>query len=158
MLSGLYWRWKRNGKADSVHIFQVSHNLFPFTVQSYSYTSYTCWKKRFTRILMQRLRHDHRRSRKGRLLVSVGWERNIFERSSAQGTYTSHRLLCICVSVRGRLHQTSLSMLRQLSDDASDTVLIENNGVTQKWIAIPCWSDFIAFDKNSIAGVITELL
>ena len=40
------------------------------------------------RIIIQRLRHDHRRSREGRLLVSVGWERNIFERSRAQGTYT----------------------------------------------------------------------
>ena len=32
-------------------------------------------------------------------------------------------------------------MLRQLYDDASDTVLIENNGVAQKWVAIPFWSD-----------------
>ena len=35
-------------------------------------------------------------------------------------------------NVRARLHQASSSTLRQLCDDASDTVLIENNGVAQE--------------------------
>ena len=33
-------------------------------------------------------------------------------------------------TVRARLHQVSASMLRQLCYDASDSVLIDNNGVT----------------------------
>ena len=32
-----------------------------------------------------------------------------------------------------RLHQVSESMLRQLCNDTSDTILIENNGVTPEW-------------------------
>ena len=39
----------------------------------------------------------------------------------------------------------------QLCNDASDTFLIENNGVTRKWFATPIWSDSIVFNKNSIA-------
>ena len=27
------------------------------------------------------------------------------------------------------------------SNEASDTVIIENNEVTQKWVALPLWSD-----------------
>ena len=38
------------------------------------------------------------------------------------------------IPFRAHLHRASESMLRQLCDDTSDTVLIENNGVTQKWI------------------------
>ena len=44
------------------------------------------------------------------------------------------------------LHKVSGSMLRQLCDDASNSVLIEINRVVQKWVAAPFWS------------VITELL
>ena len=36
---------------------------------------------------------------------------------------------------RARLHQASVSTLRQLCDDASDTVLIENNGVVKNGVA-----------------------
>ena len=47
---------------------------------------------------------------------------------------TKNAVLCHEVKknfqVRARLHQASESMLRQLCNDASDTVLIENNGVT----------------------------
>ena len=39
---------------------------------------------------------------------------------------------------------------RQLCDDASVTVLIENNGVAGKWVATPFWSDSIVFNENSI--------
>ena len=40
---------------------------------------------------------------------------------------------------------------KKLCDDASDTVLIENNGVTRKWVATPFWIDSIVFSKNNIA-------
>ena len=40
----------------------------------------------------------------------------------------------------------------------SDTVLIENNGVTWKWVATPFWSDSTIFNENSIANIIAELL
>ena len=59
--------------------------------------------------------------------------------------------------LRDHIHQASVSMLQQLCDDASDTVLIENNGVTQKWVATPIWSDSTVFDENIIASVIAEL-
>ena len=39
------------------------------------------------------------------------------------------------LSIRAHLHQASASMLRQLSDEACDSVLIENNGVTPEWVA-----------------------
>ena len=40
-------------------------------------------------------------------------------------------------TLRVGLHQASASMLRQLCDDASDTVLIENNGAAWEWVATP---------------------
>ena len=45
--------------------------------------------------------------------------------------------------IRVRLHQTSASTLRQLCDDASDTALIENNGVASKWVAALFLTDSI---------------
>ena len=48
-------------------------------------------------------------------------------------------------------------MLRQLFNDTSDTVLIENYGVARKWDATPFRSDSIVFNKNSIASLIAEL-
>ena len=63
-----------------------------------------------------------------------------------------------CTCVRARLHQVSASTLRQLCYEVSNTVLIENNGVTQKWVATQFWGDSIVFNENSITSVITELL
>ena len=45
----------------------------------------------------------------------------------------------------------------QLCDDASNSVLIEINGVIQEWACNPYSSDFILFNESSIAGVIVEL-
>ena len=49
------------------------------------------------------------------------------------------------------------STLRQLCDDARDTVLIEDNGVTQKWVATPFWSKSNVFNENSTTSIIAEL-
>ena len=49
-----------------------------------------------------------------------------------------------------RLHQASASTRRELGDDASDTVLIENNGAARKWVATPIESDSIGFNENSV--------
>ena len=46
---------------------------------------------------------------------------------------------------------------QQLWDDTTDTVLIEYNGVTRKWVAIPIWSNSIVFNENSIASIIAAL-
>ena len=43
---------------------------------------------------------------------------------------------------------------RQRCDDATDTALIENNGVTRKWVATPIWSHSIAFSQSNITSVI----
>ena len=51
------------------------------------------------------------------------------------------------LTVRVRLHWASASMLRQLCNSTSNTVLIENNGVTRKWV------DSIVFNENSIASI-----
>ena len=53
-------------------------------------------------------------------------------------------------------NQASVSMLRQLCDDTSDTVLIENNGVAPEWGCKPYLSDSIIFSENSITSVIAE--
>ena len=54
------------------------------------------------------------------------------------------------------LHQVSASMLQQLCDDTSHTVLIENNGVAPEWGCYQFLSDSIVFNENSITSVITE--
>ena len=46
-------------------------------------------------------------------------------------------------------------MLRQICDDTSDTVLIENNGINWKWVATLFWGDSIIFNESTIAGVIS---
>ena len=58
---------------------------------------------------------------------------------------------------RACLHQVSASTLQQLSDDTSDSVLIENNGVTTEWGCNPFSSDSIVFNQNRIGSVIVEL-
>ena len=51
----------------------------------------------------------------------------------------------------------SESTLPQLCNDASDTAVIENNGVLQNGIATLFLGDSIVFSENSIVGVIPEL-
>ena len=60
-------------------------------------------------------------------------------------------------SFRARLHQASESTLWQLCNDASDSVLIENNGVVLEWGCIPLLNDSIVFNENRITSIITEL-
>ena len=52
--------------------------------------------------------------------------------------------------IRVRLQQASASTLRQLCNDASDTILIENNGVTPEWSCNSFSSDTIIFNENRI--------
>ena len=64
----------------------------------------------------------------------------------------------VCTAiVRARLHQASASTLQQLCDDACDSVLIENNGVTPEWGCNLFSSDSTDFNENKIASVIAEL-
>ena len=37
------------------------------------------------------------------------------------------------IVLRARLHQALASRIKQLCNDACDTILIENNGVTPEW-------------------------
>ena len=67
-------------------------------------------------------------------------------------------LLILYIVIRARLHQVSESMLRQIVHDASDTVLIENNGVAWKWVAPLFWSNSIVFNETSITSIITTLM
>ena len=64
----------------------------------------------------------------------------------------------VSIFVRAGLHQASSSMLRQLSDDASDSVLIESNGITPELGCNPFSSNSIVFNENRIASVIAQLL
>ena len=48
-------------------------------------------------------------------------------------------------------------MVRQLCDDARDSVLIENNGVAPEWVCNQFSSDFTVFNENGIASVIATL-
>ena len=52
----------------------------------------------------------------------------------------------------------SASTLRELCDDASNSVLSENNGAAWKWVATVFWSDSLVFNENRIPIVIAELL
>ena len=61
------------------------------------------------------------------------------------------------VCLRACLHQASASMLRQLCDNASDTILIESNRVAWKWVATSFQSGSIVFNENSMASIIAEL-
>ena len=54
---------------------------------------------------------------------------------------------------RARLHQALASTLLQLYDNASDTVLIENNGVVPEWGCNP-FRVTLVFNENSITSVI----
>ena len=58
--------------------------------------------------------------------------------------------------IRVRLHLESASMLQQLCNDTSNTVLIEINVDAWKWAATPFWSDSFVFNDNRIASVIAE--
>ena len=59
------------------------------------------------------------------------------------------------VILRAHLHQASASMLRQLRDDACDSVLIENNGVTPDWGCNLFSSDSTNFNENRIASIMS---
>ena len=48
-------------------------------------------------------------------------------------------------------------MLRQLCDDASNPVLIENNRVTSEWGCNPFWSDCNVINQTSIPSIIAAL-
>ena len=48
-------------------------------------------------------------------------------------------------NVEARLHQSSVLTLRQLCNDASDTVL-------KKWVATTIWRDSIDIHENGIAS------
>ena len=63
---------------------------------------------------------------------------------------------CRCATfLRAHLHQASA--LRQLCDEACDSVLIENNGVTPEWVCNLFSSDSTDFNENRVASVIAEL-
>ena len=64
----------------------------------------------------------------------------------------------VLLTVRAHLHQASASTLGQLSNDASDSVLIENNGVAPEWGCNPFSSDSIVFIENRIASVVAALM
>ena len=55
-------------------------------------------------------------------------------------------------SLKAGLQQVSVSTLRQLSDDASDSVLIESNGVAPEWGCNPFSSNSIVTVRNSSGG------
>ena len=119
MLSGLHWRRKRNGKADSVHIFQVTYDLFLLIVQCYNYTS-----TRFL-LLEETLMSYSIFLCRGYAMIIEGQEKDDFwSLLGGKGTYSSdpvlrvstrtYRLFCTSVSVRARLHQTSLPSATKL--------------------------------------------
>ena len=58
--------------------------------------------------------------------------------------------------VRDHLHQASPSMPRQLYDDASDSVLIEHNGVTPDWGCNTFSSNTVVFKDNRITSVMAK--
>ena len=78
-----------------------------------------------------------------------------------QGTKLHANLLTFVspdlLNLRARLYQVSASTLQQLCNDASDSVLIDNNGDTQDWSSNIFSSDTVVFNENRVASVIAEL-
>ena len=72
--------------------------------------------------------------------------------------YVQSKIHSFITGLKVHLHQESASTLRQLCDDASDIVLIENNGVSQKCVATLILGDSIVFNGNRIASIVAELL
>ena len=60
-----------------------------------------------------------------------------------------------CVRIKAFLHQASGSMLQQLCNHASDTVLIGNNGVTRKRVATPIRTVSLSSRRNFTALTLT---
>ena len=75
--------------------------------------------------------------------------------------FSTSGLFCIkqvySLWLRARLHQASASTLRQISDDACKSVLIENNGVALKWGCNLFSRNSTDFNENRMASVIAEL-
>ena len=59
--------------------------------------------------------------------------------------------------LRARLQQVSESMLRQICNDAIDSIPIENNGVAREWGCNTFSSDSIVFIECSITSVTAKL-
>ena len=60
-------------------------------------------------------------------------------------------------STDNRLGPVYTKLPHQRCDDASDTVLLENNGVAPEWMATTFWSDSIVFNEDSIVSIIKAL-
>ena len=60
-------------------------------------------------------------------------------------------------TVRAHLHQASASTLQQLCDDACNSVVNENNGVTPEWDSNQSSNDSTDFNENRIVSVIAAL-
>ena len=58
---------------------------------------------------------------------------------------------------RPRLHQASASTVRQLYNDASDTVLIENNRVTPEWVTTHFQTTSLLPPANKVCGKVMFL-
>ena len=86
------------------------------------------------------------------LLSSIGFLDSLAFWTKEQFLIRMGSKLCIeKLGLRG--HQASESMLRQLCDDASNTLLIEHNGVTQQWITTPFWRIVLVASSQSYRGV-----
>ena len=77
--------------------------------------------------------------------------------SFAGGNYDLSSGGDVIVNVRTVYTEASASTLQQCCGDASDNVLIENNGITVKWVATLFLSDFTVFNENSIASITAAL-
>ena len=60
--------------------------------------------------------------------------------------------------VIARLHQASESTLQQLFHDTSNTVFIENDGVAPEWGCNLFLSNFIVFNMNNFASILTRVV
>ena len=96
---------------------------------------------------------SHERGDKSSQTSFVGSNKPIFIRYYVQSKFHSS-----ITRLRVHLHQASASAstLRQLCNGASDTVLIKNNGVSQKWVVTLILGDSIVFDENRILSIIAE--
>ena len=72
-------------------------------------------------------------------------------------TPTRKKLLIMARIFRARLHGASASPMWQLCNDASNSVLIQNNRVTPDLGCNPFWRNSIVCNENRITSIIAEL-
>ena len=167
-----------NGKRDRNRIFLTRNQVEPFVLwtESLLFKLTSCpwhivlqgcnnqprckWHQLYITVFLYKVHaqslqiaiFSHERGDKSSQTSFVGSNKPIFIRY-----YVQSKIHSSITRLRVHLHQASASTLPQLCDGTSDTVLIKNNEVSQKWVVTLILGDSVVFDENRILSISTEL-